>query len=74
MNLFYETNKPSQPELDYYSEAVFFSNLNFLLGLLQNYMFFLRGTYETHIVDVFKWKKIMIEKQQKDLIEKLHAH
>lgn len=52
----------------------FFSNLNFLLGLLQNYMFFLRGTYETHIVDVFKWKKIMIEKQQKDLIEKLHAH
>lgn len=38
-------------------------------------MFFLRGTYETHIVDVFKWKKkIMIEKQQKDLIEKLHAH
>lgn len=36
-------------------------------------MFFLRGTYETHIVDVFK-KKIMIEKQQKDLIEKLHAH
>lgn len=51
-----------------------FSNLNFLLGLLQNYMFFLRGTYETHIVDVFKWKKIMIEKQQKDLIEKLHAH
>lgn len=24
MNLFYETNKPSQPELDYYSEAVFF--------------------------------------------------
>lgn len=52
----------------------FFSNLNFLLGLLQNYMFFPRGTYETHIVDVFKWKKIMIEKQQKDLIEKLHAH
>lgn len=39
MNLFYETNKPSQPELDYYSEAVFL-NLNFLLGLLQNYMFF----------------------------------
>lgn len=37
-------------------------------------MFFLRGTYETHIVDVFKWKIIMIEKQQKDLIEKLHAH
>lgn len=24
MNLFYETNKPSQPELDYYFEAVFF--------------------------------------------------
>lgn len=57
MNLFYETNKPSQPELDYYSEAVFFSNLNFLLGLLQNYMFFPRGTYETHIVVVFKLKK-----------------
>lgn len=37
-------------------------------------MFFLRNAYETHIVDVFKWKKIMIEKQQKDLIEKLHAH
>lgn len=73
MNLFYETNKPSQPELDYYSEAVFF-NLNFLLGLLQNYMFFPRGTYETHIVVVFKLKKMMIEKQQKDLIEKLYAY
>lgn len=37
-------------------------------------MFFPRGTYETHIVVVFKLKKMMIEKQQKDLIEKLHAY
>lgn len=72
--MFYETNKPLQPELDYYSEAVYFSNLYFLLGLLQNYTFFPRGTYETHIVVVFKLKKMMIEKQQKDLIEKLHAY
>lgn len=73
MNLFYETNKPSQPELDYYSEAVFFK-FKFSIRFTSKLYVLSRGTYETHIVDVFKLKKIMTQKQQKDLIEKFHAY